>query len=87
MTRMKTLMPATVAVALLGLAGCATNGDVEALRSEIAGVRATADAADQKATAALAESQKASASADQAAEEARMAGEKADRIFRSGLRK
>jgi hypothetical protein len=87
MTRIRTLVPATVAVALLGLAGCATRGDIEELRSEIAGVRATAQAADQKASQALAESQRAAAAAQQAADDARIAGEKADRIFREGLRK
>lgn len=88
MTMRMTLLPATaVAVALLGLSGCASRSDVDALRSELAGVRATAEAADRKATEALANSQKAQAAAEQAAEEARMASEKADRIFRQGLRK
>jgi hypothetical protein len=87
MTRFRTLVPATVAVALLGLAGCATKGDIDSLRSEIAGARAAAESADRKATEALAVSQRAAASAEQAAEDARIAGEKADRIFREGLRK
>lgn len=87
MTRARVLAPVAVAFALVGLAGCATNGDVEALRSEIAGVRAIAQSADQKATQAAADAQKAAADAAQAAEDARIAGEKADRIFREGLRK
>ena len=87
MTRARVLAPATVALALVGLAGCATNGDVESLRSEIGGVRAIAQSADAKATQAQADAAKAAADAAQAAEDARVAGEKADRIFRQGLRK
>jgi outer membrane murein-binding lipoprotein Lpp len=87
MTRARVLAPAAVVLALVGLAGCASNGDVEALRSEIAGVRAIAQSADQKATMAAADAQKAAADAAQAAEDARIAGEKSDRIFREGLRK
>ncbi|MDX6752132.1 Lpp/OprI family alanine-zipper lipoprotein [Geminicoccaceae bacterium 1502E] len=84
---MKKFVTLAVAGPLLLLAGCATKGDVDALRQEIAGVRATAQAADQKATAAQATSEKAAADAARASQDAQMAGEKADRIFRQGLRK
>lgn len=84
---MKKIAMLAVAGPLLVLAGCATNGDVDALRQEIAGVRATAEAADQKATAAQAAAEKAAADAARAAQDAQIAGEKADRIFRQGLRK
>ena len=83
----RTTSAATIAVALLGLAGCATKGDVDSLRQEIAGVRAVAESADQKATAAQAQAQKAAGDASQAAADARTASEKSDRIFRQNLRK
>jgi hypothetical protein len=78
MNKLKTA--AVIGLAVVGVAGCATKGDIESLRSEIAGVRAVAESADQKATMAAEQSA-------QAAEDAQMAGEKADRIFRSDLRK
>lgn len=74
-------------VPLFAVAGCATRGSVDLLRQEIAGVRQTANAADQKATEALSTAQKAEADASKAQQDAQMAGEKADRIFREGLRK
>jgi outer membrane murein-binding lipoprotein Lpp len=75
----KLVLLATVAP-VLAIAGCASNSDVEQLRQEIASVRATAEAADQKAT-------NAQQTAQQALEQSRLANEKADRIFREGLRK
>jgi hypothetical protein len=75
------------AAALLTLSACATRGSVDELRSEIASVRAIAEAADQRATAAQAEAQAASAAADRAAADAAEASARADEIFRAGLRK
>jgi uncharacterized lipoprotein NlpE involved in copper resistance len=84
----KTVLTTTLLFgSLVLLGGCASRGDVEALRSEIAGVRATAQAADEKATRALAAAEEAKADAAAAREEAAAASEKADRIFRAGLRK
>lgn len=83
----RVLMLAATGVMLLTLSACATRGDVDELRSEIASVRAIAQAADQKATAAQAEAQAASAAADIAAADAAEASRKADEIFRAGLRK
>lgn len=71
----------------LALSACQHGDQHEALRAEIAAVRAIAEGADQKATAAQAEAQQAAAAADQAAQEAQTASEKADRIFRANLRK
>jgi hypothetical protein len=83
----RVLMLGAAGVMLLTLSACATRGDVDELRSEIASVRAIAQAADQKATAAQAEAQAASAAADIAAADAAEASRKADEIFRAGLRK
>ncbi len=60
---MRKLWTLAVIAPLALVAGCATKGDVDSLRQEIAGVRATAEAADQKATAAQAASEKAAADA------------------------
>ena len=78
---MKPLVSLALAAPLFAVAACASNdADMEQMRQEIASVRATAQAADQKAS-------NAQATAQQALEEARLANEKADRMFSSGLRK
>lgn len=84
---MKKLVATMVVAPLLAVGGCATKGDLDALRAEVASVRTLAQSADQKATAAQASSQQAAADAARAANDAQVAGEKADRIFRSGLKK
>jgi outer membrane murein-binding lipoprotein Lpp len=75
------------ALSLVALAGCATKGDVEGVRSEIAGLRGSLESIDAKATRAEADASKAAADAASAEANARTAGDKADRIFREGLRK
>ncbi|MCL6607753.1 MAG: hypothetical protein K6T74_06630 [Geminicoccaceae bacterium] len=84
---MRKLVLGAVAAPLLLVGGCATKGDIDSLRQEIAGVRAIAQSAEQKAAAAEAASRQAAADAQRAAQDAAIAGEKADRIFRAGLRK
>lgn len=78
---------ATVAVSLAVLGGCATKGDVETVRQEISGLRSSIESVDAKATRAEAAAQQAAADSARAAADARTAGDKADRIFREGLRK
>lgn len=84
---MRKIVLAAALAPLAVLGGCATKGDIEQLRQEIAGVRAVAQSAEQKAAAAEAASRQAAADAQRAAQDAATAGEKADRIFRQGLRK
>lgn len=84
---MRKLVLGAALAPLVVFGGCATKGDVEQLRQEIAGVRAIAQSAEQKAAAAEAASRQAAADAQRAAQDAAIAGEKADRIFRQGLRK
>ncbi len=76
-------------LSLLTLGACSSDKEDPnaAMRSELASTRAVAEEADRKATAALAASEAAAANAESAALEARTASEKADRIFRAGLRK
>ena len=85
--KLSTVALAGLAGSMLMLSGCSNNAEIDALRAEIASVRAIAEGADQKATAAQSEASAASAAAADAAEEARVASEKADRIFRANLRK
>jgi outer membrane lipoprotein-sorting protein len=77
---MKKLAAVALVAPLLAVAGCTSSGEIESLRQEIAAVRSIAQAADQKAT-------NAQATAQQALTQANLANEKADRIFREGLRK
>ncbi len=49
---MRKLFASAAVLPLLVLGGCATKGDIETLRQEIAGVRAIAQSAEQKAAAA-----------------------------------
>ena len=76
MKKIHTLAPMAAVAALLALGGCATKGDIESLRSEIAGLRSSIESVDAKATRAAAAEASASA-----------ASQKADQIFRAGLRK
>ena len=78
---MKKLVALSAVVPLLAIAGCSSsNQSSDSMRQEIASVRSLAQQADQKAD-------RAQATAQQALEEARLANEKADRMFRQGLRK
>jgi hypothetical protein len=86
--RLAALAPAAVAVSLLAAAGgCATRGDVEALRAEAAGLRSAIGTADARASRAEEDAQRAAAAVRAAEEDARATGAGADRAFREGLRK
>ena len=79
---------AAVAVALLALGGCATKGDIESLRTEIAGLRSSIESVDAKATRAEADVAAGRRRRRPGAEAAASAASaKADQIFRAGLRK
>ena len=87
MKMIRILAPVAAVTALAALGGCATKGDVEQLRSEIAGLRSSIEAVDAKATRAEATAQQAAADASAAEASANSASQKADQIFRAGLRK
>ena len=78
MTLVKKIM--LVALPLALLAGCATEAQVE--KSNM-----TSTEAAKSAAAAAKAAEQAARAAERAAAEARAAGDKADRIFRKGLRK
>ena len=69
-----------LALPLLAMAGCATQADLDALRDEVSEVRKIAESAEQNAAASAADARR-------AADEAKAASEKADRIYRESLRK
>ncbi len=81
-----------VALPLALLAGCETMGQsdramIESSNKSAADAKTQAAAAMAAANKAAAAAEKAAAAADNAAREAKMAGDKADRVFRRGLRK
>ena len=59
MGKLLAIVPA--AATLLALGGCATKGDVDQLRSDIAGLRSQVEATDARAAQAQAEAQQAAA--------------------------
>ena len=87
MTKIHTLAPLAAVATLLMLGGCATKGDVEELRSEIAGLRSSIEAVEAKAARAESAAQQAATDAAAAEASASAASQKADQIFRAGLRK
>lgn len=86
MKKLYSLAP-VAAVAVLALGGCASKGDIESLRTEVSGLRSSIESIDAKATRAEAAAQKAAADAAAANASASAASQKADQIFRAGLRK
>jgi thiamine biosynthesis lipoprotein ApbE len=88
MKRMARLAVATIVAApMVLLAGCATQEDLNALRSEVAKSQEMARAAEQRAVEAESAARKSAQEAARAADEAAAAGDKADSIFRESLRK
>jgi outer membrane murein-binding lipoprotein Lpp len=78
---------ALVALSALSLGGCATKSDIDSLHQEIAGLRSSIESIDAKASRAQADAAKAASDAQMAAQNAQTASDKADRIYREGLRK
>ena len=74
-------------VLLLAAAGCASNGDVNTVRSDAEEARRVAEEADAKATLAAADAAAARTAAEAAAKDAQEANTKADRIFQRSLHK
>jgi hypothetical protein len=90
----KRVLALAVAAPLLLTVGCASQGDLDALRDEVKQVKEIALSAQRDARAASDEAKAASAEARAAREEARAANaaaqaanEKADRMFRQSLTK
>lgn len=91
---MRTALVLTAGIALLGMSGCATSEQLEALRGEVQAAQETADNAMARANAAYdlasqanANSEAAMADAEAAAAAAAAADAKAERIYTESLRK
>ena len=72
---------------LLALGGCATKGDIERCGPRSPACAPRSNSIDAKATRAEADAQRAAADAAAAEASAAAASQKADQIFRAGLRK
>lgn len=84
---MKRVAIGSLALSLVGLAGCATNGDIEQLESELARVNSAAEQAAADAASAKADAAAARAAAEEAAETAQDTNEKLDRMFKKSMYK
>lgn len=83
----KTMTAGVMLVALTGVTGCATTGDLDALRAEVDKVSATANQAAADASAASKDAAAARAAAEQAAASANATNEKLDRMFKKSMQK
>jgi len=71
----------------IGLTGCATNGDLDALRVEVQQANATADAALKTSEEAKAIAQQANATAEDAKVTSAITESKMDRMFKKAMYK
>lgn len=77
---------AAVATLMLGT-GCASTGDMESIRSELAETRALAERAANEAERAAAKAELAAQSAQDAAAAAEASSAKSEQVFRQSLKK
>lgn len=77
----------SVILSPLGIAGCASQSEFDALRGDLTKTQATADAAAADARAAKADAAAAKASANAASQSANDVSRKADRMYSRSLRK
>lgn len=83
----KTMATGAMVVALAGATGCATTGDLDALKAEVDKANSTASQAASDASAAKRDAAAAKATADQALETANATNEKLDRMFKKSMQK
>jgi outer membrane murein-binding lipoprotein Lpp len=86
-TTLRRILALSVLVAPLAIAGCASQTEIDQLRSELITTQASADAAAAEAHAAKAEAAEAKARADAASQAAGDVSRKADRMYDRSLRK
>ncbi|MCB1679217.1 MAG: hypothetical protein KDI16_11100 [Halioglobus sp.] len=87
MRNFKTMTAGLMVVALTGIAGCATNGDLEALRADVQKAQDTASQAAADAASARRDAASAKATAEQANDTANATAEKLDRMFKKSMNK
>ena len=85
MRNFKTMTAGLMVVALTGIAGCATNGDLEALRADVQKAQDTASQAAADAASARRDAASAKATAEQANDTANATAEKLDRLFKRSM--
>ena len=83
----KIMATGAMAVALAGATGCATTGDLDALKAEVDKANSTASQAASDASAAKRDAAAAKATADQALDTANATNEKLDRMFKKSMQK
>lgn len=83
----KKVLSGSLLVAVVGLAGCATSGDLQELRDEVARVNSTAEQAAADASAAKADAAAARAAAEEAQATSNETSEKLDRMFKKSMYK
>lgn len=83
----KTMATGAMVVALAGATGCATTGDLDALKAEVDKANSTASQAASDASAAKRDAAAAKTTADQALEAANATNEKLDRMFKKSMQK
>ncbi len=83
----KTMATGAMVVALAGATGCATTGDLDALKAEVDKANSTASQAASDASAAKRDAAAAKATADQALDTANATNEKLDRMFKKSMQK
>ena len=76
-----------VPLSVLALGGCASQSEVDSLRSELIATQKAAENAKAEARAAKAEAAAANARAEAASKAAQDSSRKADRVFQRSLRK
>jgi predicted small lipoprotein YifL len=77
----------TAGVMLAALAGCATTGDLDALRAEVDKANSTASQAAADASSAKSAAAAATATANEALDTANATNEKLDRMFKKSMQK
>ncbi|MCB1676134.1 MAG: hypothetical protein KDI01_07575 [Halioglobus sp.] len=87
MRKFKMMTAGVAMVALTGLAGCATTGDLDALRADIQKAQDTANQAASDAAGARRDAAAAKATAEQANDTANETAEKLDRMFKKSMNK
>jgi len=83
----KRIAAGSLFMALVGVGGCATTGDLEELRAEIARVNATAEQAAADAASARTDAGAARGAAEEARDAAEETEEKLDRMFKKSMYK
>lgn len=83
----KAVSTGAVVVMLAGATGCATTGDLDALRAEVDKANSTASQAAADASAAKRDAMAAKTAAEEARDAAMATNEKLDRMFKKSMQK